>query len=382
VNPLRCSTIVSVLSVFAGTLVVPARAQDAERGAQLYMQLPSAPSCVSCHGPDPAASRNNLLHGADAPLTIRKALVNVGAMGYLGGLLSTEDVADIAAFLGRVNQAASYAPLAVWPLTADFGTLGFGTVSPEQRMRLKNHGTQAIPVGAPVVRGVGFQATSDCPAQLEPGASCSLRVRHEATAVGTSTGAVSVATGATPLPMVLALVARTQPAARAVLGWSPPETEVVLAPVAVGASAAIQRTLTNAGAADTVLGATTLIGPGAHALRTSGCAAGSTLAPAASCVLTVRHEPSVALDAHAMLQLRSDGANPPALVIAAPAQAGSDPPTPPPEPPAATGGGAVGVALLALLVSSIAALFIFRSRVRRERVATGPDHRAMQPARR
>jgi mono/diheme cytochrome c family protein len=43
----------------------PVAAQDAVRGAGLYLQLPgNLASCVSCHGPDPAANRNNLLRAA------------------------------------------------------------------------------------------------------------------------------------------------------------------------------------------------------------------------------------------------------------------------------------------------------------------------------
>jgi mono/diheme cytochrome c family protein len=55
----------------AGLSPAPAEAQDAVRGAALYLQLPgNLASCVSCHGPDPAANRNNLLRAAGQPLVL------------------------------------------------------------------------------------------------------------------------------------------------------------------------------------------------------------------------------------------------------------------------------------------------------------------------
>lgn len=73
-------------------------AADAERGAQLYLRRPTdAPACVSCHGPDPAGNRNNILRASDQPLALVKALGTVGVMGYLRPVLSDTDIGDLAA---------------------------------------------------------------------------------------------------------------------------------------------------------------------------------------------------------------------------------------------------------------------------------------------
>ena len=93
-----------------------AAAHDPQRGARLYLQLPAAASCVSCHGPDPSQNRNNLLFAADRPAALQKALNGVGVMGYLKSVLGDPDVADIAAYLGRVvAEATTDAPIALWP---------------------------------------------------------------------------------------------------------------------------------------------------------------------------------------------------------------------------------------------------------------------------
>lgn len=101
-------------------------AGDATRGAALYLQLPGmSTSCVGCHGPDPAANRNNLLRAADQPAALVKALNTVSAMGFLRDALDEARIADLSAYLGSVRSvAAADAPLALWPRTLEFGSRG------------------------------------------------------------------------------------------------------------------------------------------------------------------------------------------------------------------------------------------------------------------
>ena len=104
---------------------------EALRGAALYLQLPGAQaSCVNCHGPDPAANRNNLLRAANQPAALQKALNTVSAMGFLRDAFDDTRIEDVSAYLGRVLlTAAADAPLAVWPRSIEFGTLGRGEAS-------------------------------------------------------------------------------------------------------------------------------------------------------------------------------------------------------------------------------------------------------------
>ena len=89
--------------VLATAVSVSTVAQDANRGAQLYLRLTGGvQSCVSCHGPDPTQGRNNILRAADNPAALQKALNTVGVMGYLKAALGEGDVADLSAYLGRV----------------------------------------------------------------------------------------------------------------------------------------------------------------------------------------------------------------------------------------------------------------------------------------
>lgn len=340
----------------AGALLAvgSAAAQDAERGAQLYMRLPSAPSCFSCHGPDPAAGRNNILSAANAPLALQKALTNVGAMGFLKPLLSATDVADVAAFLGTVNQIAGpAAPFAAWPLTADFGSLAPGTVSPTQQLRLTNRGSTAVALSAPVVRGAAFGADSRCDTSLAAGASCAVFVRYTAVVESEDTGAVSVTTSATDQPIILALAGRGAAAGgTGVLTWQGAPVEAAMPPTAAGSSASLTLSLVNGGVRSATLSAITVIGPGAPVILASGCAGGVTLAPSSACEVRLTHAPRFAGSNEAMLQVRSDGTNPAALVARGEAFEGaaSSPPPSSSDPGAGTTGTWVLTALLAAVV--------------------------------
>lgn len=77
------------VGLLATVVGLPTLAQDALRGARQYLRLDAGvPSCLTCHGPDPAQGRNNLLRAADNPAALQKALNAVGAMGFLKGVLT------------------------------------------------------------------------------------------------------------------------------------------------------------------------------------------------------------------------------------------------------------------------------------------------------
>ena len=113
---------------------------DALRGAALYLQLPGLETaCVGCHRPDPAANRNNLLRAANQPAALLKALNTFSAMGFLRDALDEARIADLSAYLDRVLLTAALdAPLALWPRTIEFGSLGIGEVSAIHRVTLLN----------------------------------------------------------------------------------------------------------------------------------------------------------------------------------------------------------------------------------------------------
>ena len=339
----RCGAV-----VLCGMLgMAPAQAQDAVRGAGLYLQLPdNTASCVSCHGPDPAANRNNLLRAAGQPLVLLKTLNAVGVMGYLKGVLSDADVADLSAYLDTVVRAAGDASRSVWPRTVEFGALGLGEVSPEHTLRLRNLSVTALGGLAPKVTAGRFSLRHDCPAVLLPGAACSAHVRASAPAVGQ--GVVDALVWGDGLGALVGLSARgaAAPVARLVLD----PAGLDMGPAEVGNVVTRQVRLINAGTADATLGVSTLTGLTSGAFNTDGrCPAATVLAPGTACTLDLRWRAGAAVAYEAALQWRSDGTNPAPMRLQAlgtlgPGDGSAVPPptaSPPEEPAAAerSGGG-------------------------------------------
>jgi cytochrome c553 len=348
----------SCLAAWVATLglTTSAHAQDARRGAELYMQLPGGvASCVSCHGPEPQNNRNSLLKAANNPQALTKALATVGVMSYIRASLDDAGINDLAAFLGTVNVASSAdTALLMFPLTADFGTLGLGAASGPQRFVLFNRGAVPINLSGLSVRSAdnsnGYSLSNQCPSSLASGASCTASISFVATAVGQFAASLQVSSSATSMPLVAGLAAKVNSSAGGELMWSP---EPQALEFGSGGSASLpstrQLTLVNGGlvpvtlgAAPLVFGSVTLTGQNTAPFSVNGCAAGVVLPPSSSCQLTVAYATGSPAPGQAVLQIRSNGKNPPAVLLSA---AGSPvavtPPTSPPTPEAGGGGGAM-----------------------------------------
>lgn len=73
----------------------PAPAVSAVSGKALY-----GTNCAGCHGGSPAANINRILKAANAPGVITNAINNnTGGMGFLKGSITTQNAADLAAYL-------------------------------------------------------------------------------------------------------------------------------------------------------------------------------------------------------------------------------------------------------------------------------------------
>ena len=319
------------------TLAAPAAwAQDALRGAGLYLQLPAGlAACVSCHGPDPAANRNNLLRAAGQPVILLKALNAIGVMGYLKTELSDADIADLAAYLDTVARAANDASTAVWPRTLELGALPAGSASPEHTVWLRNLTAQPLPGVAPRVAGGRLALRHDCPATLAPGAACSASVRALAPLSGEPVADALVWGGASVA--VIGLTARGASGPVAQLSFDP--ASVDWGSAEVGSSVTRPLRVLNAGTSNATLGVATFTGPTAGAFSSGGsCAAGTVLMPGTACTVDLRWQVGAPVTYEAALQWRSDGMNPAPLRLVASGLPASAPPTPAqPTPPVADG---------------------------------------------
>lgn len=354
---LFCSLL--TLMLFA-TVADAAHAQDARRGAELYMQLPGGvASCVSCHGPEPQGNRNSLLKAANNPQALTKALATVGVMSYIRASLDDAGINDLAAFLGTVNVAsAPDTGLLLFPLTADFGTLGLGAASSPQRFVLFNR--SAVPINLSNLSvsgggvGNGYTLAHQCPGSLASGASCTASITFVATATGQFAGALRISNSATPTPLVAALASKVNPTTGGELVWSPEPQTLEFGNGNAG-SVPTTRTLTlvnggiapvTLGAAPLVFGSATLTGQNTAPFSVSGCAAGLVLQPSSNCQITLGYAAGSPASSQGVLQIRSNGKNPSALLLSA---AGEGAAAAAPSPPTATGSGSGGGAMISLL---------------------------------
>jgi len=323
-----------------------ALAPDASRGAQWYVQLPSqAPSCVSCHGPDPTQNRNNILRAADRPATLLRALNTVGVMGYLRDSLDDAAIADLAAYLARVAVvAAPDAPVALWPSTIEFGRLPAGGVSASHDLRLRNLGTEALDLERPQMLGQGFLLSDDCLASLAPGASCVLTLRASTAIAGPAVATLQLGSSASWSPLLLGVSAAVVNTEAGQLSANAARLDFGTLQAGVRLTRSI--TLTSHGTLPVTLGVATLTGPGRAQFQLDGaCAPGTVLAPGMQCAVQVEYAPAMAGMSQATLQWRSDGVNPGTLMLegnataATAAPAASAPPVSTPAPSTASGAG-------------------------------------------
>ena len=316
-------------------LAGPAAAQDAARGAALYLQLPGGqPSCVECHGPDPQGNRNRLLTAAGGPSVIALAITKVGAMGYLGELLDERDRADLSAYLARVNVLDA-APLLVWPRVIEFGRVGAGAAVPEQTVRLMNAGAQAVAVQPTLVATAGLSLRHDCPAQLAPDAACTAFVALSSADLGRRTTALQWRGDADGLPQWIGVQASVEatPAGTLVADLQSAGVTLQAAP---GQPVVSELSLVNAGVAALSLGAAVITGPGAagFSLAGSACSPALLLQPGERCRVRITATAPASGRRAAVLQWRTDGANLPPLPLEVVADGSvSPPPSPAPSPP-------------------------------------------------
>lgn len=118
-------------------------AQDAFRGKRVYLDTArvtgSTVSCVDCHGGFPPGLFG-IGQAANNPARVANAIASIPQMTPLRGHLSTQDIADVAAYFG--NPAVPSPTLRIGPGDRlDFGAISQGQSSARGEVRLTNTGT-------------------------------------------------------------------------------------------------------------------------------------------------------------------------------------------------------------------------------------------------
>jgi PKD repeat protein len=175
------------------------------------------------------------------------------------------------------------APTAQWSVSnLSFGNQVVGSAGTARQATLSNTGTTAMNISA-IAASPGFSQTNTCGATLASGASCMVSVTFNPTQPGVGTGTLSAADDASGSPQTVSLTG-TGIAPSAALA----PASLTFASLLIGSSSPAQSALlTNTGTSTLNISGIAAAGDFSE---TSSC--GSTLAPGASCAISVIFTPT------------------------------------------------------------------------------------------
>ena len=193
---------------------ITAHAQSASNGKTLYTtpRVTGQLSCANggCHGPDPSVNQNRIKDGSNNPAAITAATSSVSVMRFLRGVMSSSDLADLAAYIANpaVTNTAPIASLS--STTMGFGQVSVGTTSAAQTVTLRNTGASPLQVSAISVTGAEFTVSASagtCTStiSLAVSASCTIAIAFTPTVASVRSGSLSIAHNAVGSPSTVSL---------------------------------------------------------------------------------------------------------------------------------------------------------------------------------
>ena len=125
------------LIAFIASIATPAFAQNATHGQTLYRQ-----TCITCHGLPPAGGPEL---APNNPGLISQAINGlVPAMGFLRGLYSSSDLADIAAYIASLENAPPPPPPGPPVPAFNYGDLWYNPNESGWGFNIVQHGTGTL----------------------------------------------------------------------------------------------------------------------------------------------------------------------------------------------------------------------------------------------
>jgi trimeric autotransporter adhesin len=227
---------------------------------------------------------------------------------------------SVTVVLSGAGVASPVPQVALSPSSVDFGSQTVGGVYGARSVRITNSGTANLTVTSISVTGSNFAAQpSGCDTALPPGGSCEVMLRFSANAADVDFAqTLRVESNAGGSPHTVALRGRGVASAVAALAWSDATPPRSFGEVSVGALSAVQTfALTNLGPGGATFSLINTTGADANQFVMAGgtCQAGTTLLQGESCTLDVRFVPALAGKRSATLQVVSNGAGLPPLLL-------------------------------------------------------------------
>jgi hypothetical protein len=168
------------------------------------------------------------------------------------------------------------------PATLSFSQQAVNTTSTPQSVLLTNNGSQTLNIAGFSVTG-DYAETNNCPAALAPNAYCAIQITFTPTTVGSRQGALSVSSDSVPAVPALSINGTGEAAIASVTPSS-----LTFGSQLVGTTSAAQAvTLANTGNLPLSI---SQISTAAPFQQSNSC--GSSVAPGASCVISVTYQPT------------------------------------------------------------------------------------------
>jgi hypothetical protein len=228
-----------------------------------------------------------------------------GTLPVVGGAKTTG-----ATVLAKIDMNGTAPAVALLPLTLSLGTVGTGATTPAQAVTLTNRGNAALNVTNVSITGTpatgSFAQSNNCPASLPPAGSCTINISFTASALGASTGTLTVADSAFDSPQFTTLSA-----AGGTVGATTNTSSLGFGNQAIGTNSSAQSvTLSSTG--DAVLSISSISVNGDFA-ETNNC--GSSLAAGSSCTLNVTFTPTASGTRSGTLTITSNAPNSPQTIL-------------------------------------------------------------------
>ncbi len=263
-------------------------------------------SCANatCHTIDPTRNQNKIRPAgyteASIKTAISRGLGGVSEMNFLSPLLTTQNIADLAAYI--FNPAAATGggtpTAALSPASVAFGSSTVGTAAATQTVTVSNTGTAALALSGISTGSSEFVATGGTctsTSSIAAAGSCTVILTFTPSAAGARSATLTVSHNATPASSTLGLsgtgvaVVVTAPVAQV----GPASLSFGSATVGTAASPAQTVTVSNTGTAPLVLSG---ISTASTEFAVSGgtCSASGSIAPNANCTINLTFTPSAA----------------------------------------------------------------------------------------
>lgn len=278
---------IGLVSLLGSTVL----AQDVNNGKVLYNTplVAGERSCSNgaCHGPDPLDRQNRIQLGENAG-NIANAINNlVVQMAFLRGHVTTPQLIDLAAYIADPTSATGQPVAQVSPPTLSFGAVAPGTAAPAQQITVTNTGTLPLAVSGVSSSDPDFAVNSSC-SVVAISASCTVNVIFTPSATGARNATITILHNASGGSSTVTASGSGSAAAIQV-----PAT-LVFPPTVVGSSSSQQFIeVRNTGSLPLQISAIVITPSGSPFQRIGGdCADGISVAPSASCSVSLRITPT------------------------------------------------------------------------------------------